>query len=82
MSAAVRVLSAAWRRPPLLQRAWLMLRLVVLYWNADSDECYMRLCQAEGIMGTQTLEAWRQHLQACRCEIAVLEAQLRGEARP
>lgn len=65
-------------RAPLLIRPWLHLRCLLLRWNIDSAERYLRICEAEGIFDTQTLRHWRDYMAAERCELAALQAQLRG----
>lgn len=65
-----------------MRAAWLHLQRAVLMWNIDSTEQYMLACERDGIMDTATLRHWRTHLQHERAELAVLNAQLRGEVAP
>lgn len=66
------------RRAPLILRPWLYLQTLWIRWEIASTEDYIALCEREGIFDTVTLRYWRDSLGALRCELAALQAQLRG----
>jgi hypothetical protein len=66
------------RRAPLLVRPWLYLQSLWVRWEISSTEDYLVLCASEGIFDTVTLRYWHDYLGQLRCELAALQAQMRG----
>ena len=63
----------------MLTRLYLHARRLWLLWCIDSTEAYMAACERDGILEGATLRHWRDCMAADRVQVALIEAQLRGE---
>lgn len=66
----------ATRRPGLLRRAWLTLRLWSLIYRIDSAERYLIECERAGITEGLSLTEYRAQITAMEAEMKTIDLEL------
>lgn len=64
------------RRPGLLRRAWLQLRLWSLIFRVDSAERYLIECERAGITEGRNLTEYHRQIDAMLAEMRAIDSEL------